>query len=143
MSIKLNGVNHFAISVPSMEEAAAWYERVLGFHMDHIDGHEGFRIGHMLGAGIQLEIFELDGAAPLPPERRIPNEDLLTHGNKHISFGVPDGPAAKAELEAMGVDVVMVAETHNTYGVFIRDNVGNLIEIFDESEAHRWRPDVP
>lgn len=27
----------------------------------------------------------------------------------------------------------MVAEVDDTYGVFIRDNTGNLIEIFDES----------
>lgn len=40
---------------------------------------------------------------------------------------------AKAELEAMGVEIAMVAEVDDTYGVFIRDNTGNLIEIFEES----------
>ena len=69
----------------------------------------------------------------LPEDRRVPNRDLLTHGNKHMSFGVPDGKKAKAELEAMGVEIAMVAEVDDTYGVFIRDNTGNLIEIFEES----------
>ena len=46
---------------------------------------------------------------------------------------MPDGKKAKAELEAMGVEIAMVAEVDDTYGVFIRDNTGNLIEIFEES----------
>ena len=79
-----------------------------------------------------LEIFCAPGADPLPPERRIPNEDLLTQGNKHFSFGVPDAHKAKDEMEAMGVDIAFVAEVDGTYGVFIRDNTGNLIEIFEE-----------
>ena len=56
----------------------------------------------------------------------------MTQGNKHMSFGVPDGRAAKAQLEALGVEIAMVAEVDDTYGVFIRDNTGNLIEIFEE-----------
>lgn len=134
MAIKLNGVNHFAISVPDLATAAAWYERVLGFRMSYEDAipQIGVKIGHMNGPGCMLEIFQAEGAKPLPDERRTPNTDIMTHGNKHISFGVVDGRAAKAELEAMGVEVAMVAEVNDTYGVFIRDNSGNLIEIFEE-----------
>lgn len=40
---------------------------------------------------------------------------------------------AKQELEALGVEIVMVAEVDNTYALFIRDNSGNLIEIFEEA----------
>ena len=80
-----------------------------------------------------LEVFEAPGANALPEDRRVPNRDLMTHGNKHMSFGVSDGKKAKAELEAMGVEIAMVAEVDDTYGVFIRDNTGNLIEIFEES----------
>lgn len=134
MSIQLNGVNHFAISVPDLAASAAWYERVLGFRMAYEDAipEIGVRIGHMTGAGIMLEIFEAQNARSLPEERKTPNTDIMTHGNKHISFGVADGRAARAELSAMGVEAVMVAEVNDTYGVFIRDNSGNLIELFEE-----------
>lgn len=135
MSISINGINHFAISVPDLDASMRWYGEVFGFSV--IDRSEipgiGVKVGHMQGKGFILEIFEAADAAPLPPDRRTPNLDLLTHGNKHASFGVPDGPKAKAELEAMGVEVAMVAEVDGTYGVFIRDNAGNLIEIFEEA----------
>lgn len=142
MAIKMNGVNHFAISVPNLEETIAWYEKVFGFKVfdrSEIPG-VGIKVCHMLGTGLILEIFEAPGAAPLPEDRKVPNRDLMTHGNKHISFGVPDGPQAKAELEALGVEIVMVAEVDNTYGLFIRDNSGNLIEIFEE--AGSWWEEV-
>jgi len=134
MSVKINGVNHFAISVADMEETLAWYERVFGFTVfdrSEIPG-TGIRVAHMCGRGFILEVFEPQGAQPLPEERKVPNQDLMTNGNKHISFGVPDGPAAKAQLEDLGVEIVMVAEVDGTYGLFIRDNTGNLIEIFEE-----------
>lgn len=134
MSVQINGINHFAISVPDLEETIQWYSDIFGFTV--IDRSEipgvGIKVSHMQGVGFILEIFEAPGAAPLPEDRRIPNRDLMTHGNKHMSFGVPDGPQAKKELEDLGVEIAMVAEVDGTYGVFIRDNTGNLIEIFEE-----------
>lgn len=134
MAIKINGVNHFAISVPNLEETLTWYEKVFGFKVfdrSEIPG-AGIKVSHMIGKGFVLEVFEPQNANALPEDRKTPNLDLMTHGNKHISFGVPDGRAAKAQLEALGVEIVMVAEVDNTYGLFIRDNTGNLIEIFEE-----------
>lgn len=134
MPIKINGINHCAISVENLEETIRWYGDIFGFNLvkrSEIPG-TGIRVAHLQGAGFLLEVFEAPGAAPLPEDRKIPNRDLMTHGNKHVSFGVPDGRKAKAELEALGVESVMVAEVDNTYGVFIRDNTGNLIEIFEE-----------
>ncbi len=132
--LKINGINHFAISVADLEASVAWYERVFGFTV--VDRSEipgtGVKVCHMQGRGFLMEIFCPANGNPLPEDRRVPNLDLLTHGNKHISFGVPDGHKAKEELEAMGVDVAFVAEVDGTYGVFIRDNTGNLIEIFEE-----------
>ena len=134
MAIKINGINHVAISVADFEESIEWYKRVFGFTV--IDRSEipgtGIKVSHMQGPGFQLEIFCAPQSNPLPPSRRIPNEDLLTQGNKHFSFGVKDAHKAKDEMEAMGVDIAFIAEVDGTYGVFIRDNTGNLIEIFEE-----------
>lgn len=134
--IKINGVNHFAISVADFEESIEWYHRVFGFTV--IDKSEipgiGIKVCHMQGVGFQMEIFCAPNAKPLPEERKVPNLDLLTHGNKHISFGVKNAHQVKEEMEAMGVEIAFVAEVDDTYGVFIRDNTGNLIEIFEEGK---------
>src|SRR5262245_18192568 len=98
--------HHFGISVPSLDEALAWYERMLGFTLeerltiDKIPAHIAF----IRRGDFRVEIFEVAGAAPLPEDRRTPNLDLKTHGNKHMCFEVPDVPAAVARLRAAGAD---------------------------------------
>ena len=134
MAVTYNGVNHFAISVADLEESIEWYSRIWGFTVidrSEIPG-QNVKVAHLQGKGFILEIFEAAGSESLPAYRKIPNEDLKVQGNKHISFGVPDGPKAKAEMEALGVDIVFIAEVDGTWGCFIHDNSGNLIEIFEE-----------
>ena len=59
MPIKINGVNHFAISVADLEESLAWYERVFGFRV--LDRSEipgtGVQVSHMQAPGFLLEVF--------------------------------------------------------------------------------------
>ena len=103
MPIKINGINHFAISVADMEESIKWYNEKFGFTVidrSEIPG-EGVKVAHMQGVGFILEIFCAPHSNPLPPDRREPNLDFRTQGNKHISFGVKDGRKTKAEMEAM------------------------------------------
>ena len=137
MPIQINGVNHFAISVTDLEESIAWYERVFGFQV--LDRSEipgtGVRVSHMQAPGFLLELFCPPDAPALSEDRKIPNQDFLTPGNKHISFGVPDAHILLEEFKRMGVNVAFVAEVDGTYGVFINDNTGNLIEIFEEGAA--------
>ncbi len=136
MAIQINGVNHFAISVADMEESIAWYERVFGFvllNREVIPG-TGVKVCHMQAPGFQLEIFCAPESVTLPEERKVPNLDFLTQGNKHISFGVPDAHGLLDEFKAMGVNIAFIAEVNGTYGVFINDNAGNLIEIFEEGD---------
>ncbi len=134
MAIDIVGLHHCAISVPDTEESIRWYEEKLGFSVIDRSSIPGLnvKVAHMQGPGFILEIFEAEGALPLPEDRRHPNRDLLTHGHKHFSLSVRDARKAAKDLETMGVEIAMVAEVDGTYGVFIRDNSGNLIEIFEE-----------
>ena len=112
MAVKINGINHCAISVADIEETIQWYSDVFGFtvvNRSEIPG-AGIKVAHLQGVGFLLEVFEAPGANPLPEDRRVPNRDLMTHGNKHMSFGVPDGRKAKEELEAMSVEIAMLSE---------------------------------
>ena len=41
-----------------------------------------------------MEVFEALNAAPAAEDRRHPNRDVWTHGNKHVAFAVQGGHAA-------------------------------------------------
>ncbi|MBN1459811.1 MAG: VOC family protein [Armatimonadetes bacterium] len=130
MTIEVTGIHHCCISVPSIEETVEWYERVLGFVVAKYSEipDTGIRVCHMQAPGFLLEIMQAPDAEPLPAERGHPHTDVMTHGHKHFSVGVKDGPATKAALESMGIEVILVGEVDNTYSVFVRDNAGNLVE---------------
>lgn len=77
---------------------------------------------------LRIELFEAAGARPLPAERREPNVDLRTHGNKHVSFVVENVREFAEVLRQRGADIVWVREFEFGANIFIRDNAGNLIE---------------
>jgi len=133
MALKITGVNHFAVSVHDLEESIEWYRKVLGFTLICRNSIPGLDVqtAHMRAPDFVLELFEAEGANPLPKERMYPNTDLMTHGNKHFSVTVEDGKMAVEQLKIMGVEIVMIAEVWDTLGIFIRDPTGNLIEIFE------------
>jgi catechol 2,3-dioxygenase-like lactoylglutathione lyase family enzyme len=134
MSIRINGVNHFGISVKNMDESIEWYRRVFGFtFVDRsIIPAAGVRVCHLQAPGFLIELFCPDDPFPLPEDRKDPNRDILTLGNKHISFGVPDAHILLEEFKNLDVNVVFIAEVDGTYAVYIQDNTGNLIEVFEE-----------
>ncbi|MBQ9814879.1 MAG: VOC family protein [Lachnospiraceae bacterium] len=136
MEIKINGINHFAISVANLDESVAWYNRIFGFeelHRGQIPG-TAVKVCHMQAPGFLLEIFCNEESEPLADFRKHPNTDFLVQGNKHISFGVPNAHILLDKFKELGVNIAFIADVNNTYGVFINDNTGNLIEIFEEGE---------
>ncbi|MEE4452998.1 VOC family protein [Novosphingobium resinovorum] len=129
--------HHGGVSVPSLDEALEWYGRVLGFAVE-----KRFYIAPakahaaMVRKGpLRFELFEVEGAAPLPEERRFPPSDLRTHGNKHVAFRVEDLEEFLAEMEGKAVDVAFVVREAFGKGCFIRDCAGNLIEFVEEPDA--------
>jgi catechol 2,3-dioxygenase-like lactoylglutathione lyase family enzyme len=127
--------HHGGVSVPSLDEAVDWYGRVLGFEVEkrfYIEAAKSHTAMVKKGP-LRFEIFEVEGAAPLPEDRRSPPADLRTHGNKHVAFCVADLEAFLAEMEAKGVDIAFVVREAFGKGCFIRDPAGNLIEFVAEA----------
>ena len=125
--------HHCALSIPDLEASIAWYECMLGFTEEQrfTVPELSLRAAFVRRGDFRIELFQLAGAAPLPAQRRDPNEDLLTHGTKHMAFQVSDVRAAMASLKRRGVDVAWdVFELDGVAAAFIRDNAGNLIELF-------------
>lgn len=129
--------HHGGVSVPNLDEAIAWYGRVLGFELERRFYIEAAR-SHtaMVRKGpLRFEIFEVEGAAPLPEDRRHPPRDVQTHGNKHVAFRVDDLEAFLVEMELKGADIAFVVREAFGKGCFIRDCAGNLIEFVEEGGA--------
>jgi len=126
--------HHGGVSVPSLDEAIDWYGRVLGFEVEkrfYIAAAKSHTAMVRKGP-LRFELFEVEGAAPLPEDRRHPPADLRTHGNKHVAFRVADLEAFLVEMAAKQVDVAFVVREAFGKGCFIRDCAGNLIEFVEE-----------
>ncbi|MEY4761836.1 MAG: hypothetical protein RLZZ200_1692 [Pseudomonadota bacterium] len=126
--------HHGGVSVPDLDAAIEWYGRVLGFEVE-----KRFYIAPakasaaMLRKGpLRFELFDVEGANPLPEERRHPPSDLRTHGNKHLAFRVESLDAFLEEMRTKGVDIAFVVREKFGTGAFIRDCAGNLIEFVEE-----------
>jgi methylmalonyl-CoA/ethylmalonyl-CoA epimerase len=124
--------HHCGLSVPDLEAAIKWYREMLGFALEmRLEMPHVPFIGAFLRRGdYRIELFEVAGAEPLPPARRNVDEDLRTHGTKHMALTVPDVRRALEFLRARGVEVAMEPmEAEGAVGCYIRDNSGILIEL--------------
>jgi methylmalonyl-CoA/ethylmalonyl-CoA epimerase len=126
--------HHGGVSVPDLDASIAWYDKVLGFKVE-----KRFAIPHIpadiaiiRNGDLCMELFEVPGAKPLPDERREPNPDLYTHGNKHVAFVIENIESFGAVLKDRGADIVWVRRSPHGANIFIRDNAGNLIEFLEE-----------
>lgn len=126
--------HHGGVSVPDLDEAVAWYCSVLGFKLEksfYIEAAKA-KAAFVVKGPLRFEIFEVEGAAPLPDDRRYPPRDVKTHGNKHVAFRIDDLDAFLAAMEERGADVAFVVREDFGRGCFIRDCAGNLIEFVEE-----------
>jgi len=126
--------HHGGVSVPDLNAAIAWWHDVLGFEVER-----RFQIltipaevAMLRNGPLHIELFEVPEAKSLPAERRMPDSDVYTHGNKHVSFAVRNVREFAEELEKRGADIVWVKEMPHGANIFIRDNAGNLIEFVQE-----------
>lgn len=128
------GFHHGGISVPDLDRAIEWYQRVLGFSVERQFDIPAIpaRVAIIRNGDLRMELFDVPGAATLPEERRTPDADNRTHGNKHVSFVVPDVDLFGAELERRGADIVWIRRMPHGANIFIRDNSGNLIEFVED-----------
>ncbi|MEY2927815.1 MAG: hypothetical protein RL367_2292 [Pseudomonadota bacterium] len=126
--------HHGGVSVPDLAAAISWYGDVLGFSLEKQFTIEAARAktAFVRKGPLRFELFEVEGASPLPEDRRHPPSDLKTHGNKHVAFQVNDLDVFLAEMATKGADIAFVVREAFGKGCFIRDCAGNLIEFVEE-----------
>ena len=139
--MKPNGVHHLAISVPSLDEARAFYVGLLGLEevfdmawanspgMDPITALKG-SAGKMmfLDAGdVLLEFYEF--LSPTPQTVRPPGV-MHNYGFTHVCFDVSDAKADYARLSAAGVKFLSEPQdSPNVCTLYGLDPFGNVFEL--------------
>jgi methylmalonyl-CoA/ethylmalonyl-CoA epimerase len=128
--------HHGGLSVPDLDAAIAWWRTVLGFEVAQRFPIPAIPadVAMLVNGPLHIELFHVAGAKPLPEERRRPDTDVYTHGNKHVSFAVESVREFADELRRRGADIVWVKEMTHGSNIFIRDNAGNLIEFVQASK---------
>jgi catechol 2,3-dioxygenase-like lactoylglutathione lyase family enzyme len=123
--------------VGDLEEAAAHYERVLGFHREYVGGVPAqFAIVSRDGLSIMLRLVPA-------PERISPNEKQ--GGTWDAFFWVLDARALHAELRANGADIVygpVVQEAYQMEEFAVRDREGYVLG-FGQALARTASHDTP
>jgi len=153
----IQGFHHAGISVPNLEAARTFYEKLLGFK---VVGEESWEApnpiydqgvglknsqakGYLLqGSNTYLELFEYSAPVPVgDPSERSAND----YGITHLCFQVDDVDKEYERLQTLG-GVVMNAPIKFPQGggaVYCRDPFGNLIEFTTAGEGYPAVRDLP
>ena len=145
---RINRLHHIGMSVPSLDEARAFYVGLLGFtelgagdfdrdpEVDTIMGLKGAvgTAAFLQNSDCMLELFEF--AAPEQLEAQDKRRPVNLHGITHICLDVTDVLGLQARLKGAGMDFhsdpVDKAGVRTCYG---RDPFGNVIELQEIVEA--------
>jgi len=134
--------HHGGVSVPDLDQAIEWYGRVLGFAVEarfpipQIPAE----VAMLRRDELRIELFQPADGMPMSDDRKVPDRDVKTYGNKHVAFAVPDIRRTVDALQRQQVDIVFVKEFPWGSNAFVRDPFGNLIEFV--LQADMWTEDA-
>jgi len=125
----------FAVSVANVEASARWYAEKLGLKVTSQFPKQNKAAGALLvGSGVEVELIAHDDAVT-PANATNPGAKVLTHGIFKAGFRVANFDQTVAALRARGVDIVagpFPPRRDQRANVLIRDNAGNLIQVFGQ-----------
>lgn len=135
MTFAPDRLHHIGIVVQDLAASAAWYARHLGFVSTTRYAFPGVRAAFIERGDLRLELFEVDGAAPMAAAREQPATNLRIGGINHFAIRVDGLDRAIADLAALGVEIVSpprdVPDGSGDRFAFIHDNERMLIELFE------------
>jgi catechol 2,3-dioxygenase-like lactoylglutathione lyase family enzyme len=116
----------FALSVANLEESAGWYREKLGLDVV-LQVDQGTAVTVLEGEGLTVELIHDPAARPAS------GQPGSVHGFFKAGFVVKDLGRTLEALKARGVEVAFgpfPAKDGQRANAVIRDNAGNLIQIF-------------
>jgi catechol 2,3-dioxygenase-like lactoylglutathione lyase family enzyme len=118
----------FALSVSDIGASERWYTEKLGLTVFMRVPKTGqSTVVGLAGGGLIVELIQLDSATPAKKDAE------LTHGIFKVGFIVDSLDKTVALLKARHVDIVLgpfPARQNAIANVIIRDNAGNLIQLY-------------
>ena len=136
MAINVQGVGHVVLKVRNLERAVQFYGTVLGLK-------EVGRLGTKMvffSAGTNhhdLAVLEVGAGAALPERGAV--------GLYHVALKIGDDlealRAAKAHLDAHGVEILALREHRVSQSIYLNDPDGNGLELFVDADPAIWRED--
>lgn len=120
----------FAVSVPNMAESVQWYSEKLGLSVILEARHGDITVTVVEGGGLTVELIHDPAARP----RGVSRPELV-HGPCKVGFLAKDFEKTVEELRARDVPIALgpfPASNNQRANLLIRDNAGNLIQIFGE-----------
>ena len=124
----------FALSVADMKASAKWYIEKLGLSVVMEDagaGHPGVTV--LEGGGLIVELIQNDDAVPLAKAAPGVQDRILVHGLVKAGIIVDNFEDVLAAFRARRVEVAygpFPARQKQRANVIVRDNAGNLIQVF-------------
>ena len=124
----------FALSVADVDASAKWYAEKLGLKVVLQPPRSGgSAVVALEGGGLMVELIQLDEAVPLSKAAPQAKGSLFVHGIAKVGVIVDDFDKALSALRSRGVEIAMgpyPARDGQRANVIVRDNAGNLIQLF-------------
>jgi catechol 2,3-dioxygenase-like lactoylglutathione lyase family enzyme len=121
--------NHVTASVANLEQEAAWYERVLGFHRSALlGGRKDFGLYQMTMPGNRIDLVWQMGSV-----RHQLAKGRMEQGWLHVVFNTPDLKSAYEYLVVQGTDVVIERDAQQKIvHLTLHDPEGNEIGLVNQ-----------
>ena len=121
--MKLERLDHVAISVTDVPASAAWYHDVMG--LERVYEAEWGDFPAMMSAGSSgIALFPIEGGSPKPP----PGRDVLAM--RHLAFGTDGAGLAQAEAELIQRGIAFKSQHHGvSRSIYFNDPDGHELEL--------------
>jgi catechol 2,3-dioxygenase-like lactoylglutathione lyase family enzyme len=130
----------FALSVADLNASARWYSDKLGLKVvTQTPRHDKAAAVVLEGEGLIVELIHHDDAVPLGKAAPGVKSNIEVHGLVKAGVIVPDFDRTLAILKERRVDIAFgpyPARQDQRANVIIRDNEGNLIQLFGRSDGN-------
>jgi catechol 2,3-dioxygenase len=139
MMINVTNVGHVVLKVRDLERSVRFYRDVLGLK-EVARGTFGRPMAFFSATGENhhdIGLFEV-GPDAAPPEK---NHVGLYHVALRIGHSLEELRAAKAHLEANGVQELRLRDHTVSQSVYLNDPDGNGLELYVDADPGIWRDD--